>query len=150
MRFFQVKCPPPYHRLPRSIRDLLGDYQSASPSRIRIRQYDTSFSELTKSEQAAIVQKAEGLGIETSQLDIIERDKQVRRPVILGFAILYGQRQGVTPAVHRPSDLEYALTSTMRTLIDEQTEKTVYRFRCWSRRAGFHVESSEQAFGRHR
>ncbi|MEE2786656.1 MAG: GldG family protein [Myxococcota bacterium] len=126
--YFPSHLPAPYHGLPRAIDDILTDYQAASKTRTIVYKFETSSTELSDAERDEIVQKANSMGISHSHLDVIENDRRVRRPILLGIAILYGDRRLVTPPVRRASDLEYAITSTLRTIINGEKKRPMIGF----------------------
>jgi ABC-type uncharacterized transport system involved in gliding motility auxiliary subunit len=97
------------HPLPGEVEDLLREYVSWSRGKIRLMVRDPA--------GAGMEAEAESLGMETRQIEIVERDEATIATVYSGILIEYLDRMEVLPAVFSSDTLEYDITSRIRSLI---------------------------------
>ncbi|MDR0997943.1 MAG: GldG family protein [Treponema sp.] len=97
------------HPLPGEVEDMLREYVSWSRGKIRLMVRDLA--------GAGMEAEMESLGMESRQIEIVERDEATIATVYSGILIEYLDRMEVLPAVFSPDTLEYDITSRIRSLI---------------------------------
>jgi ABC-type uncharacterized transport system involved in gliding motility auxiliary subunit len=97
------------HPLPGEVEDLLREYVSWSRGKIRLMVRDPA--------GAAMEGEIESLGMESRQIEIVERDQTAIATVYSGITIEYLDRLELLPAVFSLDTLEYDLTSRIRSLV---------------------------------
>jgi ABC-type uncharacterized transport system involved in gliding motility auxiliary subunit len=97
------------HPLPGEVEDMLREYVSWSRGKIRLMVRDPA--------GAGMEEDMESLGMESRQIEIVERDEATIATVYSGILIEYLDRMEVLPAVFSSDTLEYAITSRIRSLI---------------------------------
>jgi ABC-type uncharacterized transport system involved in gliding motility auxiliary subunit len=97
------------HPVPGEIADLLQEYASRSRGMIRFTRIDP-----VRANAAALV---EGLGIIPQQIQVVEKNEATVAAVYSGILIEYLDRRDVLPVVFSLDNLEYDVTSRIRTLV---------------------------------
>jgi ABC-type uncharacterized transport system involved in gliding motility auxiliary subunit len=97
------------HPLPGEVEDLLREYVSWSRGKIRLMIRDPS--------GPGMEEELESLGIESRQIEIVERDESALATVYSGIVIEYLDQLELLPAVFSPDTLEYDITSRIRSLV---------------------------------
>jgi gliding-associated putative ABC transporter substrate-binding component GldG len=114
--YFSKDLPSYMASLPRSVRDMLDEYQAYSKQKLRVQWEDPDESPEQQS-------KLRTLGIPQVQLDVIQKDKREVANVYLGIAVMYEDRHEVIPVVQGPWGLEYELTTAILKVTMEETPK---------------------------
>ncbi|MDR3193404.1 MAG: GldG family protein [Treponema sp.] len=104
------------HPLPGEVEDLLLEYVSWSRGKIRLMVRDPA--------GAAMEEEIESLGMESRQIEIVERDQTAIATVYSGIVIEYLDRLELLPAVFSLDALEYDVSSRIRSLVRE-TERQI-------------------------
>ena len=126
--FLPTHVPPPYSTVVRGIRDGLADYQAVSPVPFKISIVDPLDPDLDTEERKALEQEAKSYGLKKADLQVIQADRRVRQAVWFGVVVLYGPRQIIMPRIDRPSQLEYALTGTLKKALNAKARESVIGF----------------------
>ena len=126
--FLPTHIPAPYSVVVDAIKDRLNDYASACSQPVRITIRDPLSPDLTATEQAVLIEEAKGYGLQIAELEVIQRDRQVRQKVWFGIALLYQDRQVVVPPIETPQQLEYSMAQALRDVIRGPGERPVIGF----------------------
>jgi ABC-type uncharacterized transport system involved in gliding motility auxiliary subunit len=97
------------HPVPGEIADLLQEYASRSRGMIRFTRQDPV--------KANVISQVEGLGIIPQQIQVIEKNEATVATVYTGILIEYLDKRDVLPVVFSLDNLEYDVTSRIRTLV---------------------------------
>jgi ABC-type uncharacterized transport system involved in gliding motility auxiliary subunit len=97
------------HPVPGEIADLLQEYASRSRGMIRFTRKDPA--------KANISAEVEGLGIPPQQIQVVEKNEATIATVYTGILIEYLDKIEVLPVVFSLDNLEYDITSRIRTLV---------------------------------
>jgi len=108
--------------------DALSDYQAQSPVEFSITQLDPLDSELSDARKDELVAEAKTYGLKKRMIDVIESDRRIQQSVWFDVVFLYQGRQMVMPRVTRGVDAEYAITRTLKTILDAQYTPPVIGF----------------------
>jgi len=114
--FFSKDLPTYMASIPKSVKDVLDEYQAYSKKKLRVQWEDPDASPEQKN-------KLRTLGIPQVQLDVIQKDKREVANVYLGMAIMYEDKHEVIPVVQGPWGLEYELTTAILKVTQEETPK---------------------------
>jgi ABC-type uncharacterized transport system involved in gliding motility auxiliary subunit len=127
------------HPVPGEIEDLLREYAAVSGGKVRFMKRDPA-----KTDMAGAVERA---GIQSQQIEIVEKDEASVATVYSGVLIEYLDRAEVIPVVFALDTLEYDLSSRIGALIrDREREIGVIvgdSYRQWNNEYGY----AAQAFG---
>lgn len=123
--FFSRNLPAPYNNVEQSLRDLLGSYSLQNLSEFNFAFYSmtkpeeslsfTSDEELTENERLA-----REYGVFPIQIQQVEQDEMKLTNAYMGVVVIHGDTAETLGAVTSTDQLEYRLTTTIRTL----TERT--------------------------
>jgi ABC-type uncharacterized transport system involved in gliding motility auxiliary subunit/ABC-type transport system involved in multi-copper enzyme maturation permease subunit len=112
--FASAALPPEVAFLKRDVDDLLRDYRSAGRSKVRLVVKDPVAD-------SSAAREAQTLGIPPVQFNVVGRGELQVREGYLGIAVQYAEGVKTIPFVRQSNDLEYRLTSDIRSLT--RTEK---------------------------
>jgi ABC-type uncharacterized transport system involved in gliding motility auxiliary subunit len=107
--FASAALPPQVAFLKRDVDDLLRDYRSAGHGKVRLVVLDPS-------SDSAAARQAQSLGIPPVQFNVVGRSELQVKEGYLGLAVEYADAVKTIPFVRHSNDLEYRLTSDIRTL----------------------------------
>ncbi len=124
--FVSEELPPEISLLRRDLDDLLRDYRGAGNGNVRVVVQDPG-------EDAEVAGEARSLGIPPIQFNVVGESQFSVREGFLGLAVLYADQSEVLPIIQRTDDLEYRLSSSIRSMTDT-TKATV----------GYYVATSDQ------
>ncbi len=114
--FFSRDIPYPYNTAARYVLDLLRDYRRLSGGRLSVDRVDPDSSNFES--------EAARYGIPPVQVNAIENDQIQIKKVYMGLAFVSGDKIETIPVVTDPSNLEYEISSTLRT-IQLEGKKTI-------------------------
>lgn len=117
--FASVALPPEVSFLKRDVDDLLRDYRSAGGGKVKLVVQDPSAD-------SAALREARTLGIPPVQFNVVGRAELQVKEGYLGIAVRYADAVKTIPFVRQTDDLEYRLTSDIRSLA--RPEKPVIGF----------------------
>ncbi|MDR2842936.1 MAG: GldG family protein [Spirochaetaceae bacterium] len=101
---------------PNAIKDLIREYTTYSKGKIRFTVRDPA--------KEGLEQLMQNLGIQPTNIQVVEKDEASFSLVYTGIRIEYLDRQDVIPLIFSTSTLEYDLTSRIRSLVNN-TEKQI-------------------------
>jgi ABC-2 type transport system permease protein len=107
--FASAALPPEVAFLKRDVDDLLRDYRSAGRSKVRLVLKDPVAD-------TAAARDARTLGIPPVQFNVVGRGELQVKEGYLGIAVQYAEGVKTIPFVRQSNDLEYRLTSDIRSL----------------------------------
>lgn len=107
--FASAALPPEVAFLKRDVDDLLRDYRTASKGKVRLVVLDPVAD-------TAAAREAQSLGIPPVQFNVVGRGELQVKEGYLGIAALYAEGVKTIPFVRKSNDLEYRLTSDIRSL----------------------------------
>jgi ABC-type uncharacterized transport system involved in gliding motility auxiliary subunit/ABC-type transport system involved in multi-copper enzyme maturation permease subunit len=107
--FASKELPSEVSILHRDLRDLLSDYRSAGRGKIRIVFGDPA-------SDSTMMQDARSLGIPSVQFNVVGQGELKVKEGYLGIAVQYAGQSKTIPFVQRSDDLEYRLSSFIRSL----------------------------------
>jgi len=107
--FASAALPPEVAFLKRDVDDLLRDYRAAGRGRVKVVVQDPS-------SDSAARREARDLGIPPVQFNVLGRGELQVKEGYLGIAVRYADGVRTIPFVRQANDLEYRLTSDIRTL----------------------------------
>lgn len=123
--FFSRNLPAPYNNVEQSLRDLLGSYSLQNSS-----EFNFAFYSMTKPEESLNFSSDEELtenerlareyGVFPIQIQQVEQDEMTLTNAYMGVVVIHGDTAETLGAVTSTDQLEYKLTTTIRTL----TERT--------------------------
>ncbi|MDR1899481.1 MAG: GldG family protein [Treponema sp.] len=129
------------HPMPGEIEDLLREYAAASRGKIRFMVRDPA--------KANMIEAVESVGIQSRQIEIVEKDEASVATVYSGVLIEYLDRAEVLPVVFAPDTLEYDVSSRIGSLIrDRERELGVIvgdSYRQWNNEYGYAAQIFQQA-----
>ncbi len=96
--------------VPQQVEDVLAEYATLSHGRIHVRSIDPERVGVDLSES----------GIVAEQMEIVNDDERTSANVYSGIEVEYLDRHDALPFVSGTDDLEYALTSTLKKLIEDR------------------------------
>lgn len=102
--FASSTLPPEIQLQLRDVRDLLADMRRASNGNLIVTEVDPD-------EDEDAVQEASELGIFPVEFNVLRDDNFEVRQGFYGFAIVYADRNEVTPLIQRTDDLEFRVAS---------------------------------------
>ncbi len=111
--FASQELPPQVAPTERDLRDMLSDYRSAGHGRIRVVYGDPA-------SDSTFRQQARALGIPPVQFNVVGRSELSVKQGYLGLAVEYAGKDKTIPLVQQTNDLEYRLTSFIRSLTTPQ------------------------------
>lgn len=107
--FASQELPAEVALLQRDLRDLLNDYRDAGDGRIRVVIADPAAD-------SAARQDAQALNVPPVQFNVVGRSELQVKEGYLGIAVQYAGENKTIPFVQRTDDLEYRLSSFIRSL----------------------------------
>ena len=107
--FASNELPPEIAPTERDLKDMLSDYRSAGHGKLRVVYGDPSSDSTLK-------QQARALGIPAVQFNVVGRSELSVKQGYLGLAVEYAGKDKTIPFVQQTNDLEYRLTSDIRSL----------------------------------
>jgi ABC-type uncharacterized transport system involved in gliding motility auxiliary subunit/ABC-type transport system involved in multi-copper enzyme maturation permease subunit len=107
--FASAELPPEVAYLKRDVDDLLRDYRGAGRGKVRLVVQDPSTD-------SAAAREARSFGIPPVQFNVVGRAELQVKEGYLGIAVQYAEGVKTIPFVRESNDLEYRLTSAIRTL----------------------------------
>ncbi|HEX9579502.1 MAG TPA: Gldg family protein [Gemmatimonadales bacterium] len=107
--FVSKELPSEVSILQRDLRDLLGDYRSAGGGKIRLVIGDPA-------SDSAMMEEARSLGIPAVQFNVVGQAELKVKEGYLGIAVQYAGQSKTIPFVQRSDDLEYRVSSFIRSL----------------------------------
>jgi ABC-type uncharacterized transport system involved in gliding motility auxiliary subunit/ABC-type transport system involved in multi-copper enzyme maturation permease subunit len=107
--FASAELPAEVSLLQRDLRDLLNDYRAAGGGRIRLVMGDPAAD-------SAMMEDARSLGIPSVQFNVVGQSELQVKEGYLGIAVQYAGQSKTIPFVQRSDDLEYRLSSFIRSL----------------------------------
>jgi ABC-2 type transport system permease protein len=107
--FASAALPPEVAFLKRDVDDLLKDYRSAGRAKVRLVVEDPVAD-------SAAAREARTLGIPPVQFNVVGRGELQVKEGYLGIAVQYAEGVKTIPFVRQSNDLEYRLTSDIRSL----------------------------------
>lgn len=107
--FVSKELPPEIALLQRDLRDMLSDYRAAGRGKVRLVTLDPS-------SDSTALQDARGLGVPSVQFNVMGQSELRVKEGYLGIAIQYAGQSKTIPFVQRTEDLEYRLSSLIRSL----------------------------------
>jgi ABC-type uncharacterized transport system involved in gliding motility auxiliary subunit len=107
--FASAALPPEVAFLKRDVDDLLRDYRTAGRGKVRLLIEDPAAD-------TAAARDARTLGIPPVQFNVVGRGELQVKEGYLGIAVQYAEGHRTIPFVRQSNDLEYRLTSYIRTL----------------------------------
>jgi ABC-2 type transport system permease protein len=107
--FVSKELPPEIALLQRDLRDMLSDYRAAGRGKVRLVTLDPS-------SDSTALQEARNLGIPSVQFNVMGQSELRVKEGYLGIAIQYAGQNKTIPFVQRTEDLEYRLSSLIRSL----------------------------------
>jgi ABC-type uncharacterized transport system involved in gliding motility auxiliary subunit/ABC-type transport system involved in multi-copper enzyme maturation permease subunit len=107
--FASKELPTEVALLQRDLRDLLDDYRSAGRGKIRVVIGDPG-------SDSAMMQDARAIGIPSVQFNVVGQGELKVKEGYLGLAVQYAGQNKTIPFVQRSDDLEYRLSSYIRSL----------------------------------
>ena len=107
--FASSALPPEVAFLKRDVDDLLRDYRAAGRSKVRLVEKDPVAD-------SAAAREARTLGIPPVQFNVVGRGELQVKEGYLGIAVQYAEGVKTIPFVRQSNDLEYRLTSDIRSL----------------------------------
>jgi ABC-type uncharacterized transport system involved in gliding motility auxiliary subunit len=129
------------HPVPGEIEDLLREYAAVSGGKVRFMRRDP-----VKADMAGAVESA---GIQSQQIEIVEKDEASVATVYSGVLIEYLDRAEVIPVVFALDTLEYDISSRIGSLIrDREREIGVIvgdSYRQWNNEYGYAAQAFQQA-----
>ena len=111
--FASNELPPEIAPTERDLRDMLSDYRSAGHGKIRVAYGDPASDSTFK-------HQAQALGIPPVQFNVVGRSELSVKQGYLGLAVEYAGKDKTIPFVQQTNDLEYRLTSDIRSLTTTQ------------------------------
>ncbi len=114
--FASKELPTEAALMKRDVDDLLRDFRAAGRGKIKVIERDPA-------DDAAAKRDAEDLGIQPVQFNVLGQSELQVKNGYLGVAIQYANGHETIPFVQRTDDLEYRLTSAIRSLT--RTKKPV-------------------------
>jgi gliding motility-associatede transport system auxiliary component len=117
--FASSALPPEVTFLKRDVDDLLGDYRAAGRGKVKLVVQDPSAD-------SAALREARTLGIPPVQFNVLGRAELQVKEGYLGIAVRYADGLKTIPFVRQTDNLEYRLTSEIRSLT--RPEKPVIGF----------------------
>lgn len=138
--YFTADLPPPHSSQARYVRDLLESYYTAGRGKVRFEFIDpmaqTSAAEADKKNQLKqdvfgnavreatdMERELEAMGIPSVQVRVNQADKMEVKRGYMGLALTYQEKREVIPVVAETQGLEYDITSMIRKLAMEKTQK---------------------------
>ncbi|MFQ5689165.1 MAG: Gldg family protein [Gemmatimonadota bacterium] len=103
------ELPPQFASVKRDVEDMLRDYVAAGRSNVRL-------DRLTPEGENEDRQEAQRLGIPPIQFNVLGEEEFQVKQGYLGLAIEYAGESKTIPVIQRTEDLEYRLTSAIRSL----------------------------------
>jgi ABC-type uncharacterized transport system involved in gliding motility auxiliary subunit len=107
--FASAALPPEVAFIKRDVDDLLRDYRTAGGGRLRLVIADPS-------SDSAAAREARTLGIPPVQFNVVGRGELQVKDGYLGLAVQYAEGTRTIPFIRQTNDLEYRLTSDIRSL----------------------------------
>src|SRR5207244_9183179 len=107
--FATSALPPQVAFLKRDLDDLLRDYRAAGRGRVKVVVQDPSAD-------SAVLREARTLGIPPVQFNVLGKAELQVKEGYLGLAVRYADGVKTIPFVQQTNDLEYRLTSDIRSL----------------------------------
>lgn len=138
--YFTADLPPPHSSQARYVRDLLESYYTEGHGKVRFEFIDpmaqTSAEEADKKNQLKrdvfgnavreatdMERELESMGIPSVQVRVNQADKMEVKRGYMGLALSYQEKREVIPVVAETQGLEYDITSMIRKLAQDKTQK---------------------------
>ncbi|MHB2027160.1 MAG: GldG family protein [Elusimicrobiota bacterium] len=107
--YYSPHLPPPYGPNGAYLKDLLGEYKSASHGHMRLEFVDPDKND-------AIKRQAEEAGVTPVQINVLSQDQFEVKEIFMGVVFLYQGKTAVIPIVQDVSNLEYDLSQRINKL----------------------------------
>ncbi len=124
----------------RDLGDVLSDYRSAGKGKIRVVYGDPQTDSTLRDE-------ARNLGIPSVQFNVVGRSELQVKEGYLGIAVQYAGQTKTIPYVQRTDDLEYRLTSFIRSLTVKDRPKVALATPAENPQIGSSFQSLREALG---
>lgn len=138
--YFTADLPPPHSSQARYVRDLLESYYTEGHGKVRFEFIDpmaqASAEEADKKNQLKrdvfgnavreatdMERELESMGIPSVQVRVNQADKMEVKRGYMGLALSYQEKREVIPVVAETQGLEYDITSMIKKLAQEKTQK---------------------------
>ena len=117
--FFNRNLPPNYASVGKYLKDLLQEYKSYAPGKIKLEFLDPSENEEVRTQ-------ARQAGIYPVQFTEIKADKYEVKEGYMGLVLYYRDNKETVPFIKETSGLEYLLTSRIGRLLDPSRKRVGY------------------------
>lgn len=131
--YFTKNLPPPFSQNAQFLRDLLEEYRAASKGMLSYEFIDPESAETEEDkaikkdvkvdifgrrirDKTSVEAELERLGIQPLEIRVIEDDQAQQKRAYMGIAVRYGETTEALPVVQSTADLEYNLTTLIRTM----------------------------------
>ena len=131
--FVSRGLPPEIAITLRDLRDMLADYRRFSNGQIRLQ-------ELNPNRDSTLVAEAESYGIQEIQFNVLREDEFQVRQGWLGMVVIYADERKSFPIIDRTDDLEYRLTSAIRSMVSPERPRAAFL-------TGFGARAASQILG---
>ncbi|MBU1110381.1 GldG family protein [Patescibacteria group bacterium] len=117
--FVSQKLPAQFSPTVQQVRDLLWEYQSSAPNKLKVEYFDPSADD-------GAAQKANSLGIYPIQFSDISQEKLEVSQGYFGLAIIYVDRSETLSFIEDTSNLEYQISLAITSLTREEKPMLVF------------------------
>ena len=116
--YFTADLEPPFHRIEGVVRDLLEEYRTRNPGRIRVEWIEPEAGDDRRDE-------ARRLGVVPATMQVTDEGRRESREIWMGVVFLYEDRVTALPTIRGLGDLEFQLTRRIRQVVEDRPRPVV-------------------------
>lgn len=114
--YFTDNLPSPYNNTRRYLQEILDDYRNYSKGHL-------NYEIISPSDENKLEEEAQKFGIQPVQVQTMKDDRAEAIKAYMGMVIMYGGKQEVLPFIGNIQNLEYDMTTSIRSLTEVQLKK---------------------------